>query len=213
MTKALCFDQSSTNTGWAAGSEGTKADFGLIKIPKRDFVGERLHLLRQGVLQLADKYEPDIMAIETPFFPVDMAGGASWARGKRGVAPAAGFLAAEIQDTGAEADRAAFSPETIKILQKVAGTIETIAAELGVPLESYAPASWRKTVLGYGRKPKGEAADFMKRETVKRLRAMGYDLTSADEAEALGILHHCLHGPEAAKRRQGSLLDLVAGRL
>ena len=73
MTRALCFDQATATTGWAFGfyPSSDLYDFGSIKSPKREHFGERLAHIHASIVKLVEKYEPDLIGFEEPFFPVD----------------------------------------------------------------------------------------------------------------------------------------------
>lgn len=217
MTRALVFDQASAVTGWAVGDSNAAGrapyDFGSIRAPKREAFGERLAFLHATALNLVERYEPDLIGLEQPFFPIDQQRFGTRGAGPSFI-PARGFLSAEAVEPEAAASGggARFNHETVKQLQKVAGCIETIAALYGIPCEAYASASWRKTLLGEGnsRAPKGSDDKWMKRVVRNRINAMGYEVGSDDESDALGILFHALHGPQAAARAQGDLMARIA---
>lgn len=224
MTKALVFDQSMASSGWAFGTEnssprgegGDPFHFGVIKTPKRDDVGERLAILWRESYKLIERFEPDIIGYEEPFFPIQGRGGA---KQKQKFVPRSGFLEAEIREDEEEEDGKGkggnrFNPETLKQLQMVKGIIITQAALRGIPAFGCAPSAWRKTLLGFGRKPEGEDEQFMKRRVKKQLEMMGFQISGPNDiSDALGILHHTLHGKDAAERKQGSLMDLLMGGL
>lgn len=213
MTKALTFDQSITNTGWAFGDEhadprpGSNSPFrsGVIKAPKRDELGERLAHIFRSADALIDNLQPDIIGYEEPYFPHQGAGGGKpkWKGGK----PAESAVDAEAKQEFGE--RTKFSPDMLKKLQMVKGVIITLAALRGIPVAGCTPSQWRKTFLGYGIAPKGEAADYMKHAVRAQAQRLGHDVSSFDECDAIGIHWHTLHGGEALKRKQGSFLDLM----
>lgn len=223
MTRALVFDQSMASSGWAFGTEhSTPRDdgnpdfaYGVIKTPKRDDVGERLAILWRESFKLIEKYDPEIIGYEEPFFPIQGRGGS---KPKQKFVPRAGFLDAEIREEDAGVDEgkggSRFNPEMLKQLQMVKGIIITQAALRGIPCIGCAASSWRKTVLGFGRKPEGESESFMKSRVKKHFQMLGFDVSGPhDVTDALGILQHTLHGKEAAERKQGSLMDLLKGSL
>lgn len=219
--KALVFDQSLSNTGWAFGTENSSNKegandpyrTGLIKVPKRDNIGERLAILWRAMNAIAIDLQPDVIAFEEPFFPVDR-GKPQFQRASN-FRPASGFLPAEIEEHQGDDEKggAKFNPETIRALQKVAGMIEMMAALRGIPCFGYHPSQWRVTLLGYGRKPKGAEDDFMKKATLRQLKAMGFEVTSHDVGDAIGILYHTLHGKDAIARRQGDIFDMLGDDL
>lgn len=217
MTSALSFDQSTTFTGWAFADEngdprqGSNSPFhsGVIAAPKRDDMGERLaHIFREAD-KLIDRFEPDIIGYEEPYFPHQGAGGgkAKVKKGKGG-----GFIPATAEEKAAQeakadhGEKSRFNPEMLKKLQMVKGVIITLAALRGIPTAPCTPSQWRKTFLGYGRAPQGEADDFMKRMARDQAKRLGHDSNSFDECDAIGIHYHTLHGPSALVRRQGDLL-------
>lgn len=218
--KALTFDQAMSVTGWAVGDENSsprpgesnRVYFGTIKAPKREDVGERLaHIWREATL-LIEEHKPDIIGYEEPFFPIQGRGGPQQ---KQKFVPASGFLPAQIdQDQDHEGGGGSrFNPEMLKQLQMVKGIIVTMAALRGIPVEPCTSSQWRVTVLGYGRKPKGESEDFMKKAVRRRMQALGFDVDSYDAADALGILYHTLHGKKAMERKQGDLLSMAGAKL
>ena len=103
-----------------------------------------------------------------------------------------------------------FNTKTISWLQKVEGVVMLAAARKYRDLECYPSSTWRMSFLGYARKPKGASADFMKRATIARVKLLGYNGVTNDEADAIGLLHHALHGEPAMLRRQGDLLAMAA---
>lgn len=209
--KVLAFDQATSLTGWAAGSNRTERggfDFGSIRVPKREAFGERLAYLHGTIAKLIERYQPDMLAFEEPFFPVARHDAVS-ARAPGGRS----FLPPEAEPEAAGGRGASFNAETVKQLQMVKGTIITLAALYSIPAEGYASSQWRVTLLGYGRPPKGSPPTFdFKREARKRVQALGYDVDVDDQAEAIGILMHALHGPQAAARAQGDLLSMIGGK-
>ena len=221
MTRVLSFDQAMAVTGWAFGTENSspregandRYHYGVIKTPKRDDVGERLAILWRETSDLIMRFEPDIIGYEEPYFPHQGAGGTKHRQHFR---PAHGFLPAEIdEEQEDEAKGSRFNPEMLKQLQMVKGLVVTQAALRGVPCFGCTPSQWRKTLLGFGRKPKGESDDFMKKRVKRHLEMMGFDLAgySHDVSDAIGICHHTLHGPEATERKQGDLLSMVSSTL
>lgn len=219
MTRVLAFDQSMSSTGWAMGSETSSTDatssnpyhYGVIKTPKRDDVGERLAILWREAEGLIDRFDPELICVEEPYFPIQGRGGI---KQKGRFVPAAGFLSAEVSEEAEDKNGGQISAETLKQLQMVKGIIVTLAALKGIPTVSCTPSQWRKTVLGYGRKPKGESDKFMKVAVKRHFMMMGFNIKGPDDiSDALGILFHCLHGKEAMERKQGNLLDMARGSL
>lgn len=135
---------------------------------------ERLHWLLRQMIELGHQVQPDLIAYETPIFPVGMK---------------------------------MFSTKVLSWLQKVEALVMLTSAELSIPLESYASSQWRATFLGYGTKPKGADARYMKRAVMLRAKERGFGVMRDDEADAIGILWHALFGEPAMKRRQGDLLS------
>lgn len=191
--RVLALDQS-TRTGWAVGDERSDAKyhFGSFRMPKRDDPGERLVIFRDGLAELIEKYHPDIAAYETPFFPV---GGES-----RPASPEQ------------KPKRAAFNPKVIRFLLQLEGVLIETTARHSIPTEHFPSSSWRVTALGMGRLPAGAPEDF-KALMKKRARLLGYDVADDNEADAIGILIHMLHGGPAAKRAQGDLLAMESAKL
>ena len=189
--RILALDQS-TRTGWALGAERStdKYLFGSFRMPKRDDNGERLVIFRDGLVELIEKYRPDIAAYETPFFPV-------------------GNTAEKAKEGG---KGARFNINTIKFLHQLEGVLIETTARYSIPTEHFPSSSWRVTALGFGRLPDHGGDDF-KKLMIKRARALGYDVKDDNEADAIGILLHMLHGSPAATRAQGDLLAMEAGKL
>lgn len=196
--KILALDQSSSRTGWAFGTPNDKPTYGSFRSPKRDVVGERLAIVYDELGALMDKYEPDLCAFETPFFPVD--------RGPKKDGETYRFSSRV--GVVKEKQGAAFNPKVISLLQKVAGIVELQAARRGIPVESYASRSWPPTILGMS-VPHGADAKIMVRQ---RCRALGMPTEGDDESDAIGIWYHAAYGAPAATRAQGDLLSrAVAG--
>jgi Holliday junction resolvasome RuvABC endonuclease subunit len=105
---------------------------------------------------------------------------------------------------------AQFGTKVVSWLQKVAGVVQMAAATRAIGIEDYAPATWRVSFLGYGRKPKGTSEKYMKDQTLAKVRLLGFQAKNNDEADAIGLLHHALYGEPAMLRRQGDLLDMAA---
>lgn len=213
--RVLAFDQATATTGWAFGTENSsnkdgardRYSFGTITAPKRDEFAERLKIFGQAVRKFIHEAQPDLIAFEEPYWPHQKA-----APVQSHYRPASGFLAAEVsQDQDQYAEKSGISPETLRQLQRVAGVLQFVAAENSVPVFSCTPSQWRVTVLGYGRAPKGSDKDYMKKAVLRKLQSSGFDVTSIDASDAIGILIHALHGKEAQARKQGSLLDLAGG--
>lgn len=194
MTKALTFDQAGVS-GWAFGTESSaRYEFGSFKAPKAMEEADRIGYLIQNADSLIRRFDPDVMAIEEAFFPH-------------------------------QGSKLRMNLTTAKFLQRVQGAFMGLASIRGVPLEMYTPATWRKTLLGYGMRPKKSAVlaegdkprigndDHMKRAVRAHLRMLGYDVRSFDEADAMGLLVHCLNGAPAMLRRQGDLLAMATKNL
>lgn len=215
--KALCFDQATTATGWAVGDEhssprrdpgnNNRSFSGVIRAPKREEFGERLAFIYRQAMFLIDEHSPDIIGFEEPYFPHQGGGGGKPKfKGGKGAAPAQA-------DADGHEEKSRFNPDMLKKLQMVKGIVITVAALRGLPVAPCTPAQWRVTFLGYGRKPDGEAEDFMKRQAKQRAHALGWEPGSFDEADAIGILYHTLHGKQAQARKQGDLLSMAGGGL
>ena len=185
----LALDQA-TQTGWAVGDmnsfEARTVEFGNIKMLKREFMGERLLMLSETLGEIIAHYKPGLIALEHPYWPQP---------GKK--------------KPGEEDEAPKVSAHILQFLQKVCAVVELEATRHGLPYEMYYPSSWRKTFLGYGRKPPGADADHMKKAAVQKARVLGYKVDVHDEADAIGILMHALHGPPANARAQDDLLSMV----
>jgi len=186
--RILTLDQSS-RTGWAIGEERSEAKylFGSFRMPKRDDPGERLMIFRDGLVELIETHRPDLAAFETPFFPVGNTGSKEKDGGKG----------------------ARFNIKTIKFLHNLEGVLIETTARYGIPTEHFPSSSWRVTALGYGRLPAGVDTDF-KKLMMAQARRLGYAVTDDNEADAIGMLIHMLHGAPANARAQMDLLDRVA---
>lgn len=184
-TKVLAFDQA-TKTGWAFGTEDGLVDSGRLTMPKREN-GQRLEWLRAEAIRLAGHFAPDLMVCEKPFIPV---GG-----------------------DAAKGGGARFNPDVIRWSAKVEGVIEMAASAVGCPLDVYSPDAWRGTLLGYSRRPKGSEKDHMKVAVIQRLRSFGHKIENDDQADAIGLMYHALHGAPASARKQGDLLAMASGNL
>jgi Holliday junction resolvasome RuvABC endonuclease subunit len=191
--RILALDQA-TKTGWAIGEERSQAkyQFGSFRMPKRDDTGERLVIFRDGLVNLIETYAPDLVAFEEPYFPLSAPPGKKF--GPNGQ-PVKGIR---------------FNPETVKFLVMVKGVLIETTARYNLPTESFASASWRVTALGFGRLPSGADSGALKKLMIARARMLGYDVKDDNEADAIGILIHMLHGPPGALRAQGDLLDRVS---
>lgn len=219
MTKALCYDQATTVTGWCFGTEksdprpGNENSYqhGLVKVPKRDEFGERLAHLWRAIAGHIEKFEPDVIGYEEPFFPMQGAGGL---KPKQAFQPATGFLPAHVdQEQGDEDGGSRFNPDMLKKLQMVKGVIITQAALRGIPVLGCTSSQWRATFIGMGRAPKGETQAFMKKAVLAHAQRLGFDVVDDNESDAIGICWHTLHGKEAAARSQGNLFDMARNGL
>ena len=188
--RILTLDQSS-RTGWAFGVERSTEPylFGSFRMPKRDDPGERLVIFRDGLVDLIETHHPDLVAYETPFFPV-------------------GGQAQPNEKTGG----ARFNVKTIKFLHNLEGVLIETTARHNLPTEHFPSSSWRVTALGFGRLPAGSQEDF-KKLMIKRAKALGYAVADDNEADAIGMLIHMLHGAPANARAQGDLLAMAADKL
>lgn len=219
MVKALCFDQSTTNTGWAAGDEngspkpGSNSPLysGVIQTPKREEFGERLAFIYRQAMILVETHKPDIIGFEEPYFPHQGAGGGKPKYRKGG--GQSEFIHQEPEEEGPKDGGSRFNPDMLKKLQMVKGIIITVAALRSLPVAPCHPSQWRVTFLGYGRKPQGEAEDYMKRAVKRRAEQLGHAPSGYDEADAIGILYHTLHGKQAMARTQGDLLSMAGSSL
>lgn len=196
--RIIALDQS-TRTGWAIGDERSTAKwlFGSFRMPKRDDDGERLVIFRDSLVELIETHHPDLAAYETPFFPVATQ---TFKPGPQRPGPS---------------KRAAFSPKTIKFLHNLEGVLIETTARYSIATEHFPSSSWRVTALGMGRLPPGadDAGMDFKKMMVQRAKTLGYEVRDDNEADAIGILMHMLHGAPGAARAQGDLLDMEAAKL
>lgn len=196
----LGLDQATT-TGYAAAPDD-EARFlpgivqsGYFKAPKRPLASERLAHIHRAVTELVERFRPDLIVIEQPFFPWSGTGGQA-PKESDGQEPA-------------KRSKWQFNLETVKWLQMVKGVVLSVCGEHAIPFEEYPPQSWRKTFVGFGFAPEGCDENWMKRECMRVARAAGFEPGIQDEAEAIGILKHAIAGPPGHKRRQGDLFALT----
>lgn len=191
--RILALDQA-TRTGYAFGVERSDAPyiFGSFRMPKRDDNGERLVIFRDGLIGLIEAYQPDLVAYEEVYSPVGM----------HNAKPVEG-----------KDHRIKFNPATFGFLKNLEGVLIECTARHSIPTEHYPSSSWRSTALGMGRLPTGAPQGEFKRMMIRRAKALGYDVKDDNEADAIGILMHCLHGEPAAKRAQGDLLAMETTKL
>lgn len=185
--KVMALDQASA-TGYAVGDgdsfERRTVESGIFKMPKRPVLGERLVIFADTLTELIDHYHPELIAYETPYSPPPFNPKALNAKPNK------------------------VSIETLNMLQKIEAMLIYVATKKGLPYESYVSASWRVTALGMGRAPKGSPDGTLKKMMVARAKALGFKVESEDEADAIGILLHALHGKPASARAQADLLDM-----
>jgi len=194
--RIITLDQS-TRTGWCIGDEHSteKWLFGSFRMPKRDDNGERLVIFRDSLVELIEKYHPDLAAYEAPFLPV----------GEQGTRPG----------QPGQPRRAAFNVNTIKFLLNLEGVLIETTARFSIPTEHFPSSSWRVSALGMGRLPPGAAnagMDF-KKLMIQRAKQLGYEVRDDNEADAIGLMIHLLQGAPAAQRAQGDLLSMETAKL
>lgn len=209
-----------TQSGWAAGDgdsfERRSVDSGAFRMPKRPTLGERLVIFSDTLRELIEHFKPDLIAYEKPYWPQPKDAQSLLPRLKAALAspnPKAiiAGLVKEIEEDGGPQ----ISVENLQFLQKVEGILIHTATSTPLPggngaptpYEAYASSSWRVTALGYGRAPKGSPPGFLKKAMVARAKQLGYPVGSEDQADAIGILMHALHGAPANARAQFDLLD------
>lgn len=187
MTKTLAIDQSSTNNGWTFGSPQLDLrawTTGKFRTPKRPEIGERLIIMEDTLLELIDRFDPDLLAYEKPFDP-------TWSEAKK-------------EQEGKKVRRQ-FNRKTMQLLQKVEGVVLMAAARRDLPVESYQARSWQATLnlpfVEYDEKDPNRKKKVI-RDAVRR---MGADVSTFDEADSWGICYHACHGKPAAERAQGDL--------
>lgn len=222
--RILALDQA-TQTGWAVGDQNSferkTVDKGVFRMPKRPAMGERLLYFRNGLLERIDHFKPDLIAHEEPYWPHQSApaGTISVGYAKALVlkvssgAMTKGAALADLSRIEEKEPAGQISADMLQFLQMVKGQLIEVAAERGVPVESYASSTWRKTALGMGRAPKGSEKGILKKMMMAKAKALGFPCETEDEAEAIGILLHALHGAPAAERAQGDLLEMAQARL
>src|ERR1700744_1255280 len=130
--RILAFDQSASNSGWAYGRTEDNPhgsyEYGSIRTPQRDEFGERLAIIFDVGVKLIEKYPPELIAYEQPYFP-QFATQGQYKPKQDGYVPATGFLPSEIGDAPAEQRSGnKVSLDVLCKLQMVKGTIITLAA-------------------------------------------------------------------------------------
>lgn len=187
--RILALDQA-TVTGWAVGDDKAfqdrKVEFGRFKVSKRAVLGERLLIFGNSLRDRIEFYKPELIAYERVFVPAPNEG--KFVDGKW---------------SPPDKPKIPYNPDTMSFLLKIAGILGYVAADMRIPVEEYASASWRKSFLGHGR------VDDPKKAARLRAKQLGYDVEIDDESDAIGILFHALHGPPGSARAQADLLSLV----
>lgn len=213
--RILAFDQA-TNSGYAFGTEDdfrdgkSTAEFGRFKTPKRPALGEKLAIFGRGIIERAEFYKPDLIVYEEPYWPPPpMQAGVNNLAERIRLCMADPTRLRQLLSDVQEADekmkrRTPIAAETLQFLQMVKGILIDRSAQLGIPVEGYRSSTWRKSALGDGR------PDDPKKAMLRKARAWGLDVETEDEADAIGILYHALHGKAAMERAQGDLM--LAGR-
>lgn len=200
--KVLSLD-SATTTGFAVGDEHSfqnrSVAFGSFRAPKREIAGERLLIFHDRLTDLVNTHAPEMIVWEAPYFPLSMVTGQKPQRNR--FSNRSGLTQ--------EKDGPQFNVNTIIFLHNLAGVIQLVAAKQSLPVESYSSSQWRPTILG-GPVPR----DIDKKRAVRmRAKALGFNVERDDESDAIGILMHALHGPPAALRAQGDLLQQAVANL
>lgn len=213
--RVLALDQATT-TGWAFGDnhsfETRTVESGVFKMPKRQILGERLQFFADGLSERVAFYKPELIAYEEPYWPPPGGPGGtvtigrviSMLAGQRSKGELIGILKKIAKD---EHGSPTVSAEVLQFLQMVKGILVETACRLKLPVEGYRTQSWRKTALGHGR------VEEPKKAMKLRAAQLGYPTESEDEADAIGILLHALHGEPASKRAQGDLLEMAGADL
>lgn len=188
MTRILAIDQA-TQTGWTfGGSNLDLADWpsGHFRAPKRPEEGERLIIIEDSLLELIDKYDPDVLVYEEPYDP-------TWdavAAAKKGKQPRSGY-----------------NRSTMQFLQRVKGCVLMAAARRSIPTESYPPRSWQAT-LNLPTLPYDPTDPNRKKKMVREaVRRMGANVSTFDEADSWGLCFHALHGKPGQARKQADLFE------
>lgn len=189
MTSVLAIDQSSTNNGWTFGS--TSLDLkawttGKFRVPKRPEIGERLIIMEDTLLELIDRFDPDLLVHEKPFDP-------TWSEAKA--------------DHAGKPVRRQFNRKTMQLLQKVEGVVLMAAARRGLAVEAYEARSWQATLnlpkVAYD----PSDANAKKKLVRQAVRMMGANVETFDEADSWGICYHALHGKPGMERAQHDLFE------
>ncbi len=175
-----------TQTGWCFGGDNSLQDkdleFGIFRMPKRPNMGERFVIFGDTLSELIAHYAPiQMIAFELPYDPPP--------------------------PNPKHPPRIPYNRETDNFLQGVKAILLYIAAKHSIPVEGYRSQSWRITALGMGRAPKGAPAGEMKRMMIRKAKSLGFNVQTEDEADAIGVWLHAMHGDPANKRAQTDLLD------
>lgn len=221
--RILALDQA-TMTGWAVGDgrsldpcargEPATIDFGRFKMPKRSVQGERLHIFRASLAERVDYFKPELIAAEEPYWPPPgeasdqtIIGGFMAAQDAIGRRDWRAALAIFKNYSAKNTKRPKTSSDVLQFLQRIYGVLEEFASDVGLPLETYRSPSWRKTALGHG------FPENPKKAMILRARNLGLKVEGDDDADAIGILIHALHGEPANARAQGDLLEMARASL
>lgn len=208
--RILAFDQSS-RTGWASGADNVPMkqwSVGMFRAPRRPEEGERLIIVEDSVLELIDRFSPNLLVFETPYDP-------SWDNARR-------------LQKGDDV-RVEYSRSTMNFLISVRAAIIMAAARRSIPTEDYGTRTWR-SILKLPPPPIPPTHDsrgnpmtpakarewqrkWIKAATLKKVRAMGIAAETEDQADAAGLCLYALHGKPAAARGQNDLFEMARKRI
>lgn len=110
--------------------EGSYLTAGVLKAPRSLEIGERLHRIHTELLALIESWRPDVVAVEEPFVPPEVAG----------------------QGGHRTSMRSAIAVGQAQAVALLA------AARFGLPVHRYPPAQVKNAVSGYGQGSKQQVA-------------------------------------------------------
>lgn len=164
-----------SNTGWALGDAGARPFFGSWKLPKTgNDVGSYLLHFHDLLRLFLLKHEPDVVAFEAPLYLLHT--------GRKGESKTQPITARKLFGLAGEAER------TIAQLSRRGMAVRCFEAH---------QQSWKKHFCGF--------ANFGKSRKpyppIETCNARGLEVSSTDEADAVGILDYTSHkvAPEQAR--------------
>lgn len=107
----------------------------------------------------------------------------------------------EVTDIAGSYAKRAVNAKSSLVLNRIAGSAQSILMGFRVPYESVSPETWRKSFLGYGRK-KGFKKQQYKKAAKDQCRTERIAISNEDEAEAAGIAFWCGRASQKLKMMQ-----------